>query len=179
MPVGGGTARQMTWSEHLDFYPSWSPDGQEISFRSTRSGSLNIWILPARAGTPRQVTYQGASFHDWSPDGQWLAFMKADRLWRVPAEGGDPEVLSEGPTGAPRWAPDGRHIYFVGRRDRSDNVWAVSTKDGSERPVTDLRGKRGSIGRRALATDGEYLYFTWEEDTGDIWVMDVVTDESE
>jgi hypothetical protein len=25
----------------------------------------------------------------------------------------------------------------------------------------------------SLATDGEYLYFTWEEDFGDIWVMDV------
>jgi hypothetical protein len=26
----------------------------------------------------------------------------------------------------------------------------------------------------ALATDGEHLYFSWREDVGDIWVMDVV-----
>jgi hypothetical protein len=25
-----------------------------------------------------------------------------------------------------------------------------------------------------LATDGKYLHFTWREDAGDIWVMDVV-----
>jgi hypothetical protein len=25
-----------------------------------------------------------------------------------------------------------------------------------------------------LATDGEYLYFTWSEVIGDIWVMDLV-----
>jgi len=28
-----------------------------------------------------------------------------------------------------------------------------------------------------LSTDGAYLYFTWEQDLGDIWVMDVVCDE--
>jgi len=33
---------------------------------------------------------------------------------------------------------------------------------------------RGSLGSEALATDGRYLYFAWEEDIGDIWVMDVV-----
>ena len=32
-------------------------------------------------------------------------------------------------------------------------------------------------GALAFATDGEYLYFTWEETLGDIWVMDVVWDE--
>jgi hypothetical protein len=25
-----------------------------------------------------------------------------------------------------------------------------------------------------LATDGRYLYFTWEESRGDIWVADLV-----
>ena len=29
-----------------------------------------------------------------------------------------------------------------------------------------------------VSTDGSYLYFQWEENLGDIWVMDVVTDES-
>jgi len=39
---------------------------------------------------------------------------------------------------------------------------------------TDFKGKpRGNLGCMSLATDGKYLYFTWEEDFGDIWVMDV------
>lgn len=45
--------------------------------------------------------------------------------------------------------------------------------------MTDLSGRRGSMGPLALATDGNYLYFTWEDDLGDIWVIDVVTDERE
>ena len=44
----------------------------------------------------------------------------------------------------------------------------------TERPVTDFRGRRGTLNEFALATDGDYLYFVWEENLGDIWVMDVV-----
>jgi hypothetical protein len=46
-------------------------------------------------------------------------------------------------------------------------------EDGREYPVTDLTGRRGSL-YFSLDTDGEYLYFTWRHDLGDIWVMDVL-----
>jgi hypothetical protein len=47
-------------------------------------------------------------------------------------------------------------------------------EDRREYPVTDLTGRRGILSLHALATEGEYLYFTWGEELGDIWVMDVV-----
>ncbi len=58
--------------------------------------------------------------------------------------------------------------------DINANIWAVSLEDGREYPVTDLSGRHGSLYKFSLATDGDYLYFDWEEDLGDIWVMDVV-----
>ncbi len=36
------------------------------------------------------------------------------------------------------------------------------------------RGRVGQLGLYALATDGIYVYFTWRQDVGDLWVMDVV-----
>ena len=48
---------------------------------------------------------------------------------------------------------------------------------GDAQPVTDLTGRRGRIGRAALSTDGVYLCFTWEEDLGDIWVMELESGE--
>jgi len=39
--------------------------------------------------------------------------------------------------------------------------------------LTDLVGRPGQLGSH-LATDGDYLYFTWQEALGDIWVRDVV-----
>ena len=83
--------------------------------------------------------------------------------------------LAEATGWAARWSPDGSSIYFV----RDDNLWVVSADGGDEQRLTVLVGKRGLAGGLGLATDGRYLYFTWGLDTGDIWVMDVVTDESE
>ena len=37
-----------------------------------------------------------------------------------------------------------------------------------------LTGRLGVLGVSGLATDGKYLYFTWEESRGDIWVADLM-----
>jgi len=55
----------------------------------------------------------------------------------------------------------------------------LSPDDGEERLVVDLTGRRGQLDLMSLATDGEFLYFSWQEDEGDLWVMDVVMDDSE
>lgn len=68
----------------------------------------------------------------------------------------------------PRWSPDGKKIYFIGSRESAGNLWELSVEDGAVRQVTDLMGKRGSLGSLALATDGWQLFFTWEEDIGDL-----------
>ena len=43
--------------------------------------------------------------------------------------------------------------------------------------MTDLTERRDAPGSEAFATDSQYLYFTWEEDIGDIWVRDVTWDD--
>ncbi|MFQ5639799.1 MAG: hypothetical protein ACE5IR_17600 [bacterium] len=45
------------------------------------------------------------------------------------------------------------------------------------RQLTDLRVRNGQMGLYSLATDGEYLYFSWEEELGEIWVMDMEQEE--
>jgi Tol biopolymer transport system component len=179
MPAEGGAARTLAPHPAMDSVPAWSPDGQEIAFYSYRSGS-DIWVVPAQGGAPRQMTDDPAidQLPVWSPDGKWLVFqswrMEARRLWRVPTTGGEPEPLTEGPAGASRWSPDGTKLYFTGWAERDGNIWVLSMEDGREYPVTDLTGRRGKMNNFSLATDGEYLYFSWGDDLGDIWVMDVV-----
>ena len=182
MPSRGGPARQLTSHPAADVLPQWSVDGEEIAFVSRRSGNRDIWIVAAEGGEARQVTVDPASdtWPSWSPDGRWLVFHSfregRGRLWRMPAEGGEPERLSDGPGQLARFSPDGKVLYFTGWEERAGNLWALSLEDGSEYPVTELAGRRGSIMEYNLATDGRYLYFTWSDDLGDIWVMDVVTE---
>jgi Tol biopolymer transport system component len=108
------------------------------------------------------------------PDGRWLAFASTrtgkTQIWRVPARGGEPELLTRGPGIGPRWYGD--HVYFNGIEERAGNLWSVSVRDRRERPVTKLAGRRGTLGIMNPATDGKFLYFSWRNDLGDIWVMD-------
>ena len=179
MPSGGGPARQLTSHPAEDVTPAWSPSGQEIAFVSRRSGNRDIWVVSAKGGEARQLTVDPAaeSWPVWSLDGEWVFFhsWREDkrRYWRMPAGGGEPERRSKGPAQMARWSPDGRFLYFPGVEDRDGQLWALSVEDGREYPVADLSGRRGTLGF-SLATDGQYLYFNWAHDVGDIWVMDVV-----
>ena len=132
---------------------------------------------------PEQVTVTSSSpdtgyFPDYSPDGLWLLFQRRNEYWRIPVSQGEPELVSPGPGQMGVWSPDGKAIYYTGWLERAGNLWTLSPENGREFPMTDFVGRRGTLGW-GKATDGKYVYFTWWEDLGDIWVMDVVTDESE
>jgi Tol biopolymer transport system component len=98
----------------------------------------------------------------------------ATHLWLVPASGGQAEQLTNGETGIGRWSIDGKEVYFIGLRSQANNIWRLSLSNREEHPVTALSGKRGQFGGPALATDGKFLYFSWEEPLGDIWVADII-----
>ena len=90
------------------------------------------------------------------------------------ADGSERKPLSEDPAHSKaRWSPGGE-VVFTSRNGK--NFWAFNVKDGSERRVTDLVGRRGRLGN-AMATHGSWIYFGWAEDLGDIWVMEVVQGE--
>ncbi len=59
-----------------DTDPRWAPDGKSLYFLSTRSGSSQIWRVPADGGAPVQVSNLplDVSALEVSPDGATLAF---------------------------------------------------------------------------------------------------------
>lgn len=70
--------------------PSWSSDGKRIYFKSDRSGSDQIWSIPAAGGSAAQITRAGACEALALPNGKLLYYTKRrwDAIWSVPAEGG-------------------------------------------------------------------------------------------
>ena len=174
VPSAGGAARQLTSNPAEDSVPMWSPNGDEIAFVSRRSGNRDVWVIDSEGGEPRQVTSHSADdfYPVWSLDGQWLVFTSwretPTRLWQVPAAGGEPEPVIQGPGRYARFSLSGEALFYL----RDNNVWTLDLESESEYPLTDFVGRPGQLGPH-LDTDGDYIYFTWGEALGDIWVMDV------
>jgi Tol biopolymer transport system component len=178
MPSQGGPARQLTSHPAIDWFATWSPDGRDIAFTSQRDGEQAIWLVAAAGGEPHRLATGGGNAPEWSPDGQWLAYLRQGKLFRVSRNGGTPVPLSTSshePTGL-RMSRDGRSLYYsVNSGPREDqDLWRLSLADGAISRLTRLEGRRGSLGYY-FASDAQYLYALWREDDSDIWVMDAVT----
>ncbi len=83
LDVESGTSRQLTSGNSRDRNPSWSPDGHQLAFLSTRGGDqTQLWVMPVDGGEARRLTNlrHGASEPFWSGDGRWLGFEVEVRL---------------------------------------------------------------------------------------------------
>ncbi len=179
LPASGGPARQLTVHPSADMYPTWSPDGNSIAFYSVRTGNRDLWVLSAAGGEPRQLTrFAGDDlFPHWSPKGDWIAFYSerdgAGRIWGVSPDGTRTKPLSSGPGRFPRFSRDGTRLVFTGWAERMGNIYEVDLSTGSERAITDLAGRPGNLGSYVLATDDSFVYFTWEQNLGDLFIREL------
>jgi hypothetical protein len=116
MNFDGSDLRQLTDSDGHDFYPRWSPDGEQIAFLSTRDGGREeIYVMAADGSNQRRLTnnkaFDGAP--SWSPDGTRFVFA-SDRdgnyeLYVMNSDGTDVQRLTDNRAAdrKPSWRPRG------------------------------------------------------------------------
>jgi dipeptidyl aminopeptidase/acylaminoacyl peptidase len=126
--------------------PLVSPSGQQVLFRSHRSGWIGYWRVPVTGGKPQPLCPQEAdqSAAAWSPDGKQVAFISNANgtlsLWLCNADGSEARALVEPEMGvcqAPAWSPDGRTIaYFFSSPTAPQDLWTVEVETGERRQLT-------------------------------------------
>ena len=109
VPSSGGHPRLVAWTGS-NRYPTWSPDGTQLAFTSSRNGDddAEIYIVPLRGGPTRRVTDNDVSesWLDWSPDGRWIAFARESSIYLVRPDGtGERRVPLPTPVTEPAWQP--------------------------------------------------------------------------
>jgi Tol biopolymer transport system component/DNA-binding winged helix-turn-helix (wHTH) protein len=142
---------QVTFSNGLDVFPSFSPDGNSIAYSSDHSGKLEIYVRQISLnGGEVQITNDGGANIEpaFSPDGQWIAYHSKNKggVWIVPSLGGTPRKVTDFGS-HPAWSHDGSRLAFesgdigaiieteVGSSPDS-SIWIVSLSDGSLQQVT-------------------------------------------
>ncbi|KAK7353217.1 hypothetical protein VNO80_18658 [Phaseolus coccineus] len=124
------SVKRLTLDGKNNAFPSPSPDGKWIVFRSGRSGHKNLYIMDAVDGERkalRRLT-EGPwtdTMCNWSPDGKWIAFA-SDRhapgsgsfaLYLIEPDGSGVRKVFEsgsgGRTNHPYFSPDGKSLTFT------------------------------------------------------------------
>jgi Tol biopolymer transport system component len=159
-------ASQLIVSTHMDTSPQPSPDGRRIAFRSTRSGTYQIWTCDAADGKSCvQVTHEFTGRHvgnpSWSPDGRMIVFDAAESgnfdVWVVSSSGGKARRLTDHPAddGWAAFSRDGRHVYFQSSRSGSKEIWRIATEGGEPVRITNA-----GAWRAMESHDGEWLVYS-------------------
>lgn len=120
----GGDAFALTGDDGNNGFPSYSPDGTQMVFRSGRDGAKNLYIMDRNGNNVRRLTEGNwtDSMCDWSPRGNWITFA-SDRddnfeIWKVRPDGTDLQKVlgGGGRNNHPHFSPDGEWIVFTSQR---------------------------------------------------------------
>ncbi|MEP6596302.1 MAG: hypothetical protein ABJA71_10165 [Ginsengibacter sp.] len=121
-----GTFKRFT--NVIDSYPMFSPDGKKIVFESNRSGNFEIYTIHTDGSNIKQLTYDTAfdGTPAWSPDGRLIVFAserdKDPEIYIMNADGSNQKRITtaKGDDSHPKFTPDGRRIIFCSARTTPD-----------------------------------------------------------
>lgn len=169
--VDGLSVTQLTSDQADDAYPTFSPDGKQIAFSSTRNGSWDIYVMDNDGGNITQVTSgPGQDLHpSFSPDGTRLIYSSSGRsgqweLWTVDLVTTEKKMVGYGLF--PTWSPEkgSNRIAYQRARQRGSrwfSLWTLDLIDGEARRITEVAASsNAAIVSPCWSPDGKKLAFS-------------------
>ncbi|MBC7927351.1 MAG: serine/threonine-protein kinase [Bryobacteraceae bacterium] len=173
MDLQNMSRKRFIGSTQYDSSPHHSPDRSAVTFRSSRSGTNEVWIRRTDTGQERQITHMGNMLSGsprFSPDGKWIAFdsrpdgqpdifvigSDGNRLTRITTEESEDVV--------PAWSNDGKWVYFGSNRSGTWQVWRAPADGGAPQRVTQ---GGGFAARQSL--DGKWIYYARGRSVSGLW----------
>jgi tricorn protease len=157
VPVDGGRASRLTSGMVEAAHPRLSPDGEQVAFVGLEEGHEEVYIMPARGGEARRLTFDGASctvvgWHDGAivyASNARLPFARDSRLHRVDPSTSASSALPVGSAKTISFGPDGRVV--LGRHTGGNIVRGR----GNAEPATWKRYRGGKAGTLWVDADGD------------------------
>jgi hypothetical protein len=160
-----------------NFHARPSPDGTRIAFDSDREGERAVYVADADGQRVRRVTGEGfAAVPSWSPDGESLAFVRAEpdrpqvwNLWTTNLGDGTTRRLTNHRVGQPwggSWFPDGKRIAY----SHEERLIVLDLESGAQRIYPSPR--KGRLLRTpSVSPDGRRIIFQVRRDGA--WLLEL------
>jgi Tol biopolymer transport system component/DNA-binding winged helix-turn-helix (wHTH) protein len=184
VPITGGEPNRLTFENAWGGVPTWTQDGSEIVFPSSRGGLLNLWRIPGNGGSPQPVAGIGpVAFGPSIPRrGNLLAYVHptvSNSIWQIrlrdethPVGPATRLITSRGSVNwRPDLSPDGKKIVFESDRLGYSDIWYCDS-DGSN--CVQLTSLHGTAGTARWSPDGQHVAFEFQsKHFYEIYVIDL------
>lgn len=194
--LDGTGLKRLTNSPGYDAEGSFSPDGQQIVFTSTRDGDSDLYVMKFDGSDVRQLTnapgYDGGPF--FSPDGQWIIF-RSDRqkkdmlqLFAISIDGKTEVQLTDNldqVNWCPFFHPSGKYLVWAGAdygrgpQNANFDLWTMETeitptafRGGT---ITQITDHKSADVLPVFSPDGSQLMWTSNrtaDGTSQLWIGD-------
>jgi len=169
---------QVTFSEELEEFPAWSPDGSKLAYAREVGSLRKIFRQDAAGGAPVPVTT--GEFDDfspaWAPDGRTMLFVRHQQhqrrhepgdvfgentntdVWSVDVETGKEALLVRNASN-PAWSPDGARIAVDARWAGPSRLWVLDSRGRNPKQASGDTSEEVVHVRPRWSPDGEHLVF--------------------
>jgi len=170
--IVSGSQRRLTQDAGADRFPSWTPDGQKISF--TRGA--DIFTVSLSEGTVQKFKENAVSL-SWASNGA-AAFVRDHRLWLADASGTermlvDADANPDITIRSPRFSPDSSQIAFIkSLHNVRGEVWTVAPATGQRRLLVGDRPAENPLDVAWITGGRRLAYLTNRSGGFGIWYVD-------
>ena len=178
---------RFTFDSTNDWYPTWSPDGSQIAFASSRNGTNDIWVKGVGGSGEASLLFEESEHNlyplSWAPDGGLLVYERVDPdnnsdLWAIRTDGSQPTdlVTSSFNETYATISPDGRWMAFVSDESGANEVYVTTFPVPARRWQISIDGGtyprwRGDGGELFYVKGGGELYAAEIDGSGEALVV--------
>jgi Tol biopolymer transport system component len=173
--IAGGAIRRILQTPEPESFPSWSPDGERITF--TRGGDTFVLDGASLQSEPH-VFKQNAAWLSFSPAGGNV-FVRDRALWLSDAMGGneteivpadtDPDITIR----SPRFSPDGVQVAFIkSLLNLQGEVWSVDVVANTLQPLVTDRDIENPLDVGWIMEGKHLVYLTNRAGSYSLWQID-------